>query len=90
LRPGHDDVLVREPGFAGRCDPHRLDTVTHAREQKRIKPEHAEIAHIPTTTVPVADRSLATALENPSAALDEDEDVKTVFANEEIDDSIAP
>lgn len=89
LDAGADDVLVSDQGFEVRCDLHRFDKVSHALEQKGIKPEHAEIAYIPTTTVPVTDRALASALEKLHEALDESEDVQTVFSNEESDESIA-
>jgi YebC/PmpR family DNA-binding regulatory protein len=84
LAAGADDVVVSEQGFEVRCDLHLFDKVAHALEQKGIKPEHAEISYIPTTTVPVADRAVAAALEKLHEALDEDEDVQTVFSNEEI------
>jgi transcriptional/translational regulatory protein YebC/TACO1 len=60
-----------------------FDKVLHALEQKGIKPDSAEIAYIPTTTVPVKDAHHAESLERLHEALDELDDVQEVFSNEE-------
>jgi YebC/PmpR family DNA-binding regulatory protein len=79
---GADDVLTTEDGYEVRCDIHAFDRVSHALEEKGLKPESAEIAYIPTSTVPVADLELA-------RTLDELDDVQHVFSNEELDEAIA-
>ena len=63
--------------------------VSHALEQKGIKPDSAEIAYIPTTTVPVTDRSVAVTLVKLHDALEELDDVQVVFSNEEMDEATA-
>jgi len=90
LEAGADDVISSDHGFEVRCPIPAFDRVSHALELKGIKPDSAEIAYIPVTTVPVTDRTLATTLEKLHEALDDDDDVQVVFSNEEIDESIAP
>jgi YebC/PmpR family DNA-binding regulatory protein len=88
LEAGADDVLASEQGFEVRCNVHAFDKVAHALEQKRIKPDSAEIAYIPTTTVPVTDAETARTLAKLTETLEENDDVQAVFSNEEIDDAI--
>ena len=89
LEAGADDVIASEQGFEVRCDIHAFDKVAQALEQKGIKPDSAEIAYIPTTTVPVTDRTVAATLEKLQETLEENDDVQVVFSNEEIDDGVA-
>ncbi len=83
LEAGADDLLTTDDGHEVRCNIHAFDKVTHALEAKGLKPAHAEIAHIPVTTVPVTDPATAHALEKLHDALDELDDVQAVFSNEE-------
>ncbi|WP_404424088.1 YebC/PmpR family DNA-binding transcriptional regulator [Nibricoccus sp. IMCC34717] len=85
LDAGADDVLASEHGFEVRCAIVAFDKVLHALEQAGIKTESAEIAYIPTTTVPVAASGVAQALTKLHDALDEIDDVQHVFSNEELD-----
>ena len=62
LEAGADDVITTEDGYEVRCNVHAFDRVAQALEQKGIKAENAEIAYIPTSTVPVADPALAQTL----------------------------
>jgi YebC/PmpR family DNA-binding regulatory protein len=88
LEAGADDVITSEQGFEIRCNVHAFDRVAQALEQAGIKPDSAEIAYIPTTTVPVTDRNLAATIEKLHEALDENDDVQVVFSNEELDESL--
>ncbi|MEO5961091.1 MAG: YebC/PmpR family DNA-binding transcriptional regulator [Opitutaceae bacterium] len=90
LEAGADDVLASEQGFEVRCNVHAFDKVSHALEQKGIKPDSAEIAYIPTTTVPVADPHVAATIEKLHDTLEELDDVQQVFSNEESPDSDIP
>jgi YebC/PmpR family DNA-binding regulatory protein len=83
LDAGADDVIASEQGCEIRCAVAVFDKVSHALEQKGIKPASAEISYIPTTTVPVRDAAHADALEKLHEALDEFDDVQQVFSNEE-------
>jgi transcriptional/translational regulatory protein YebC/TACO1 len=89
LEAGADDVLASEQGYEVRCTIHAFDRVAQALEQKGLKPDSAEIAYIPLTTVPVTDRHIVAMLEKLHDALDENDDVQVVFSNEEIPESIA-
>jgi YebC/PmpR family DNA-binding regulatory protein len=89
LDAGADDVISSEQGFEVRCGVHAFDKVSHALEQKNIKPDSAEIAFIPTTTVPVTDKNVAAAIAKLQEALEELDDVQVVFSNEEIDEAVA-
>jgi YebC/PmpR family DNA-binding regulatory protein len=86
LEAGADDVIASEQGFEVRCNVHAFDKVAQALEQKGIKPDSAEIAYIPTTTVPVTDKAVASAIVKLQEALEEIDDVQVVFSNEEMDD----
>jgi len=88
LDAGADDVLTTDDGHEVRCEIHAFDKVAHVLEAKGLKPAHAEIAHIPTTTVPVTDPATAQALEKLHDALDELDDVQEVHSNFDIPDPI--
>jgi YebC/PmpR family DNA-binding regulatory protein len=88
LAIGADDVITTEDGYEVRCDVHAFDKVAHALEAKGIKPESAEIAYLPTSTVPVADVEAARTLVKLHDALEELDDVQQVFSNEELDEAI--
>ena len=82
LEAGADDVITTDEGHEVRCDVHAFDKVLHALEKASVKTESAEIAYIPTTTVPV-DTHAAGTLEKLHDILDEIDDVQSVFSNEE-------
>ncbi len=84
LEAGADDVIASDQGYEVRCNIHAFDKVSAALEQKGIKPDSAEIAYIPTTTVPVADPGTTATLEKLHDALEELDDVQMVFSNEDI------
>jgi YebC/PmpR family DNA-binding regulatory protein len=83
LEAGADDVIASEHGYEVRCAIHAFDRVAHALEGKGIRPDSAEIAYIPTTTVAVADPTVAATLTKLHDALEELDDVQQVFSNEE-------
>jgi YebC/PmpR family DNA-binding regulatory protein len=89
LEAGADDVIASDQGFEVRCAVNAFDKVAQALEQKGIKPDSAEIAYIPTNTVPVKDPELAKSIVKLQDALEELDDVQTVFSNEEIDEATA-
>ncbi|MBI4625151.1 MAG: YebC/PmpR family DNA-binding transcriptional regulator [Verrucomicrobia bacterium] len=89
LEAGADDVVTSEDGFEVRCNIHAFDKVAQALEKKGIKSDNAEIAYIPMTTIPVSDVNAARAILKLHDALEELDDVQTVFSNEEMDDAVA-
>jgi YebC/PmpR family DNA-binding regulatory protein len=89
LESGADDVITSEQGFELRCPVHSFDRVSHALEAKGIKPDNAEIAYIPTVTVPVTDKAVAVNIVKLQEALEDMDDVQVVFSNEEMDEALA-
>ena len=89
LAVGADDVLSTEDGFEVRCDVHAFDKVSQALAEKGLRTEHAEIAYIPTSFVPVTDLELARSLQKLHDGLDELDDVQQVFSNKEVDEAVA-
>ncbi len=89
LEADADDIISTGDGFEIRCEVHAFDRVAHALERKAIRAEHAEVAYIPVTTIPVTDASLARSLVRFHDALEELEDVQQVFTNEEMDESVS-
>ena len=89
LEAGADDIITTADGFEIRCDLQAFDRIAQALSQKAIKAESAEIAYVPTSTVPVTDVGVARALLKFHDALEELEDVQQVFSNEEMDDAVS-
>jgi YebC/PmpR family DNA-binding regulatory protein len=89
LEAGADDIVASEQGFEVRCSVHDFDKLSHALEEKGIKPDSAEIAHIPTVTVPVSDAAAAATIAQLQEALEELDDVQVVFSNEAMDEAVA-
>jgi len=89
LEAGADDVIVSPDGLELRCNLHAFDKVSHALEQKGLKPASAEIAYIPVNTVPVTDVATAKSIAQLHDALDELDDVQHVFSNEEMDEAVS-
>lgn len=89
LEAGGDDVMSSAEGYEVRCDVHVFDKVLHALEAAGIPTESAEIAYIPNATVPVTDLATAKTIVTLHAALEEHDDVQSVFSNEEMDEATA-
>lgn len=89
LEAGADDVLTSAEGFEVRCPVNAFDRVLHAIDKAGIRTESSEVAYIPTTTVPVADLSVARLLVKLQEMLEEYDDVQSVFSNEELDEALA-
>jgi YebC/PmpR family DNA-binding regulatory protein len=87
LEAGADDVIATEQGFEVRCNVQAFDKVAQALEQSGIKTESAEIAYIPSVTVPVTGLELAKSIVKLQESLEENDDVQAVFSNEEMDDA---
>jgi YebC/PmpR family DNA-binding regulatory protein len=89
LEAGADDVITSEEGFEVRCEITVFDTVSHALENAGIVTASAEIAYIPTVLVPIDDLSLARSIKKLNDVLDDNDDVQSLFSNEQISDEIA-
>lgn len=86
LEAGADDVITTEQGYEVRCNIHLFDRLAHALTQAAIKPENAEIAYIPKSTVAITDGATAQAIVKLHDALEELDDVQAVFSNEEVNE----
>ena len=82
LEAGADDILSSDEGYELRCDIHAFDRVLHALEKAGVRSESAEIAYVPTSTIPVsaAQAEQIAALHDTLESLD---DVQHVFSNEQ-------
>ena len=89
LEAGADDVITTSQGYEVRCNIHAFDKVAQALETRGIKTASAEIAYIPTSTIPVTDAGIAQTLVKLFEALEEIDDVQNVFSNEEMDDAVS-
>lgn len=89
LYVGADDIITTEHGFEVRCAIHSFDKVAHALEKAGIKPDSAEIAYIPTNTVPVTQIDVAKQVVKLHETLEENDDVQAVFSNEEMDEKVS-
>jgi YebC/PmpR family DNA-binding regulatory protein len=87
LEAGAEDVVTTDDGFEVRCAIPDFDRLLHALSDAGIKTESAEIAYIPTTTIPVSDPDIARTLLKLQETLDELDDVQHVFSNEEFSEA---
>ena len=87
LAAGADDLIATPQGYEVRCGLPAFDRVAHALETAGLQPDSAELAYIPTTTVPVADAAKARALVGLHETLEALDDVQAVFSNEEPDEA---
>jgi YebC/PmpR family DNA-binding regulatory protein len=87
LEAGADDVLTTEEGYEVRCAVNAFDKVAQAFDKAGIRPESSEIAYITNNTVPVTEVKTAQSLLKLHDALDELDDVQSVFSNEEMDEA---
>ena len=67
----------------------KMYPVENAVVQKGLKPDSAEIAYIPTTTVPVTEVGIARTIVKLHDTLEEHDDVQAVFSNEEMDEAVS-
>ncbi|HLP76939.1 MAG TPA: YebC/PmpR family DNA-binding transcriptional regulator [Candidatus Paceibacterota bacterium] len=81
LEAGAEDFKADADGFEILTEPANFEAVHKAIEAKGIKPAVAEITSLPTLTVPLQDEAAITAVNKLIEALEENEDVKDVYAN---------
>ncbi len=87
LEAGADDVITTEDGFEVRCPIPEFDRLHQALTGAGLKLESAEIAYIPSNSVPVTDAEVGRTLVKLQDALEELDDVQQVFSNEELADA---
>ncbi|MDB6056803.1 MAG: hypothetical protein JWO95_647 [Verrucomicrobiales bacterium] len=84
LEAGAEDFRSDEQGFEILTEPAQFEAVNKAVEGKGVKPALAEVAWIPTLTVPVNDPKAAAEVTRLIDLLEEHDDVKDVHSNEEV------
>ena len=85
LDAGAEDIINNEDHFEVLCAVSEFDKVSAALEENKIQPDSAELAYIPNSLVKVSDKEAAEKLLKLVDKLDDLEDVKSVFANYDID-----
>jgi transcriptional/translational regulatory protein YebC/TACO1 len=87
IEAGADDVVSDESGHLITCSFDTLGTVAGALEEKLGEPQSVKSIWKPNLTTPV-DEEAAQSIFKMIAALEDDDDVQSVFANFEISDEI--
>jgi YebC/PmpR family DNA-binding regulatory protein len=85
---GAEDIKVDDEGFEVLCPIGAYYNVDQVIGNAHIKCISSEIAYVPNTLVSIADPELAAKILKTMDRLEELDDVKNVFANFDIDDSI--
>jgi YebC/PmpR family DNA-binding regulatory protein len=88
LEAGAEDLTVTESGFEIVTPTEAFDAVKKALETAGIKPDTAEIAYLPLTTVAVNDEPTAASVLKLVEALEDYDDVQNVYANFDIPDAV--
>lgn len=81
LEVGADDVKNNGDHYEVLCALTDFDSVVQMLEKNNVKTETAELAYIPTVTVPVDDPETVKKIEALIEKLEDLEDVKNVYAN---------
>lgn len=83
LEAGAEDFKAEEEGYEILTEPGKLESVHKAIEAKGIKAESAEVTYLPTISAPVGDPATAAAGTKLIELLEDNDDVKEVYSNEE-------
>jgi YebC/PmpR family DNA-binding regulatory protein len=84
---GAEDVQAGDGTIDVVTEPGQFETVKQGFEQKGLKPQSAEIAMVPSTSVHVEGRD-AEVMIKLVQALEDNDDVQNVYANFDIDDAL--
>ncbi|WP_309398197.1 YebC/PmpR family DNA-binding transcriptional regulator [Cerasicoccus maritimus] len=85
---GAEDIANNEDHFEVTCEMSEFDAVSTALNKAGIEPDSSELAYIPNTLVPVTDADVVKQVLRLTETLDDLEDVKAVWSNYDIDDSL--
>jgi YebC/PmpR family DNA-binding regulatory protein len=88
LDAGAEDMITHPETYEILTDPHQFEAVHKALETKNIKPQSAEVVQLPLTPVPVTDEKTARAVLALIDALEDNDDVQSVYSNYDIPDDI--
>ncbi len=84
LEAGAEDFKAEPEGFEVLTDPAHFESVHKQIEAKGIKPAVAEVTAIPSVTVPLSDADSIASVTRLIEALEDHDDVKEVYSNEEL------
>lgn len=88
LEAGAEDLEDDGDHWTVTSDPHDLAAVRDALAAAELVPDSAELAMVPTTTVPVSDEGEAKRVLRLLEALDDHDDVQNVWSNFDIPDEV--
>lgn len=88
LEAGADDVTNDGEFFEVLCPVNEYDKVARALSDKNIIADSSELAYLPLSTVKITNKEEALRILRIIERLDDLDDVKNVFANYELDDSL--
>lgn len=88
LEAGAEDIVNNEDHFEVLCQIGDYDTVAAALEKAGIAPDDSNLAWIPNTLTQITDKDTAQKILKLEDALDDLDDVQSVFANYDLDDSL--
>jgi YebC/PmpR family DNA-binding regulatory protein len=88
VEAGAEDLTEEGDGWVVTCAPHDLAAVRAALEAAGMTPESAEMAMVPSTTVPVTEEGEVRRVLRLLEALDDDDDVQNVWSNFDTPDEV--
>jgi YebC/PmpR family DNA-binding regulatory protein len=86
LEAGAEDFKAEPEGYEILTEPAHFEAVHKAIEAKGVKCDAASVRYLPTITVPVADAATAVAVTKLIELLEDHDDVKEVYSNENLAD----
>ena len=86
LEAGAEDFKSDPEGFEILSEPAKFEAVHRQVEAKGIKADVAEVTEVPTVTVPVQGAANVAAVNRLIEALEDHDDVKDVYSNEQFPD----
>lgn len=88
LAAGAEDMTSDDGQFEVLTDPTTFADVTEALERENIATLSAEISLLPTATVPVTEKSVASSVLRFVSDLEDNDDVQSVFTNMDMSDEV--
>jgi YebC/PmpR family DNA-binding regulatory protein len=89
LENGVEDIINNGDHFEVRCELSDFDSLSTALDQAGIEPDSAELAYLPGTLTPLADKDTVAKLLRLLNALEDLDDVQNVYDNSEFDEALA-
>jgi YebC/PmpR family DNA-binding regulatory protein len=88
LEAGAEDLKTEPDHYEVLCPIQAFYAVSQALEQKKIEPDSAELAYIPTITVPITDEATARQVLRLIDLLEDLDDVNNVHTNYDMEESL--